>query len=409
MGRGCHTGWVPVGGPSGGPVFVGRVEELAAACAVVARAGEGLAGTLLIQGDAGVGKTELVAQVLRDVGGQVTVVRGAALPLTSMTVPYLPLRSALARLPSGSGQAPVPALDGMEAVGGVPLVFDGWVTARCRDRPLVLVVDDLHWADASTLDALMYLLSGPVDRRLAVLLTLRHGEIREGDRLNRWLADVRRLPGFQQVSLGPFDRATTEQQIAVLLGASPHQSLVDDVLARTGGNAYLTRLLVAGLTPQTRRLSDALTADLEGALLASWHQLSGPARDLTKVIAIGGRRVGAVELATFLAGESAFGDVTELLGEAESAVVLDSARDGSYWFHHPLQAQVLERRVADDERRSWHARFAVHLEGLVDSQAPADVDVLASIADHHHRAGHSGQAYAWARRAASAAGAAGGV
>ena len=377
--------------------------------AVVERACGGQGGALLIQGDAGVGKTELVAQVLREVDERATVVRGSALPLTSMTVPYLPLRSALARLAVEAGEEPITVFDRAEAADSAPLAFDGWVSARCRDRPLVLAVDDLHWADASTLDALMYVLSGPADRRLAVLLTLRHGEIREGHRLNRWLADVRRLPGFQQMTLGPFDRATTGLQIAGLLGAPPHQSLVDDVFARTEGNAYLTRLLVAGLAPESRSLPATLPGDLKGAVLASWHQLSDPARDLTKVIAIGGRRVSAAELVTFLAGEDLFGDVGGLLREAEAAAVVDQAPDGSYWFHHPLQAQVLAGRVPDEERRSWHARFAAHLEALVDPRARDDVELLVAVADHHHRADHPAQAYAWARRAAAVAGSAGGV
>jgi DNA-binding CsgD family transcriptional regulator len=404
---GCQTEWVPAGAPAAEPVFVGRTAELAAVRAVVERACGGQAGALLIQGDAGVGKTELVAQVVREAGDRVLAVRAAALPLSSMTVPYLPLRSALARLAVVSGDEPHGVFGG--AMHAVPLAFDGWVSARCRDRPLVLAVDDVQWADPSTLDALMYLLSGPMDRRLAVLLTVRPGEVREGHGFNRWLADVRRFPGFQQqLTLGPFDRATTELQIGGLLGAPPHQSLVDDVVARTSGNAYLTRLLVAGLAPGSRRLPNALPADLEGALLASWHQLSGPARDLTKVIAVGGRRVGAGELATFVTGADPFVDVPRLLREAEAAAVLDPAPDGRYWFHHPLQAQVLERRIPDEERRSWHARFAAHIEALA-GPGTADVELLAAIADHHHRAGHPAEAYAAARRAAHAAGAAGGV
>ncbi len=98
---------------------MGRVEESAAVRAVVERACEGQAGALLIQGDAGVGKTELVAQVLQEADERATVVRGAALPLTSMTVPYLPLRSALARLAVEAGEEPAAVFD--RAAEGAPL------------------------------------------------------------------------------------------------------------------------------------------------------------------------------------------------------------------------------------------------------------------------------------------------
>lgn len=407
--RRCQTRGMSARWSATEPGFVGRAEELAAVRTVVQRACNRRADALLVQGDAGVGKTELMAHALADAGPRTTVVRGAALPLTSMTVPCLPLRSAVARLAVETGEPASRVFDGPESSDGAPLAFDRWVSARCSTGPLVLAVDDLQWADESTLDVLMYLLAGPRDRALAVLLTLRRGEIREGHRLNRWLADVHRLPGFQAMTLEPFDRHTTELQIARLVGAPPHQSLLDDVVDRARGNAYLTRLLVAGLAPETRHLPDALPTDLETAVLAAWHRLTGPARDLTKVIAIGGRAVSATELAKFLAGESGFDDVGALLREAEAAAVLDPAPDGTYWFHHPLQAEALQRRVPDHERRSWHARFAARLEDLAASQETADVAWLASIADHHHHADHPAEALTWARRAAAAAGAVGGT
>ena len=119
---------------------------------------------------------------------------------------------------------------------------------------MVLVVDDLQWADEATLDALMYLLAGPVDRRLAVLLTLRRGEVGPGHHVQRWLADVRRMPPLTELALAVFDRGGTRDQLHALLGASAHESLVTDVHTRTGGNAYLNRLLVEGLSPEARHL-----------------------------------------------------------------------------------------------------------------------------------------------------------
>jgi hypothetical protein len=195
-----------------------------------------------------------------------------------MTVPCLPLRSAVARLALDTAEQVSSGFDDPQSPDGAPLVFDRWVSARCSTGPLVLAVDDLQWADESTLDVLMYLLAGPRGRALAVLLTLRRGEIRDGHRLNRWLADVRRLPGFQAMTLEPFDRHTTELQVARLFGGPPHQSLVDDVVDRARGNAYLTRLLVTGLAPETRHLPEALSTDLETAVLAAWHRLSGGRR-----------------------------------------------------------------------------------------------------------------------------------
>jgi predicted ATPase len=111
--------------------------------------------------------------------------------------------------------------------------FDAWLDEVCRRRPVVLVVDDLHWADPSSLDVLMYVLAGPTARRVALVATHRTGEVREGHPLRRWLAHVRRLPGVDELLLGRLDRAATAEQLAGVIGAPPHQALVDAVFTRT--------------------------------------------------------------------------------------------------------------------------------------------------------------------------------
>ena len=73
----------------------------------------------------------------------------------------------------------------------------------------MLIVDDVQWADRSTLDALMYVIAGPARRRLTVVTTLRAGEVGLGHPLQRWLADIRRLPRTAELLLGPLDRAAT--------------------------------------------------------------------------------------------------------------------------------------------------------------------------------------------------------
>ncbi len=395
-----------VRGAASSPVFVGRAEEQATVRALVDGARAGGFGTLLIEGNAGVGKTELVRQVLDDLADEVVLVAGTCLPLSSTTVPYLPLRSAVARWSAtadGTMSPEPPRLDGRETAADIPMEFDAWVSEVSRASPVVLVVDDLNWADPGTLDVLMYLLAGPTDRRLAVILTLRRGEVGEGHPLHRWLADVRRLPGFDVMSLEPLSREETGLQIAGVLGAPPHATLVDDVYTRTGGNAYLTRLLVGGLTPQTRRLPEDLPSDLEGALLASWHGLSESARELSKIVAMGRQRVAAARLAEVLGGDADVEEVSARLREAVVQGVFDVAADGTYWFHHPLQAQLLEAHVPADERRRWHERFAELLEERMPALDAADLDDVIGVADHHYEAGRWPAAYDWALRAADAA------
>ncbi len=153
---------------------------------------------------------------------------------------------------------------------------------------MVLTIDDLHWADQSTLDVLMYVLAGPVDRRLAVIATLRSSEVGEGHPLHHWLANVRRLPRIERVVLPALDRDSTSDQLADVLGSPPHQSLVHEVFSHTRGNPYLNQLLVQDLEAEARSLPVDLPGDLRSAVLQSWRTLSAEARDSTRILAVGG-------------------------------------------------------------------------------------------------------------------------
>ena len=237
---------------------------------------------------------------------------------------------------------------------------------------------------------------------LALLLTVRRGEVGPGHPLQAWLADVRRLPAFTQLSLGPLDLEETRRQVGALVGAVPHDSLVREVHQRTGGNAYLNRLLVAGISPHATSLGDhALPEDLTAAVLRGWHRLSPAARELTRVAAVGGRVVRGQTLrhALVLAGVD---DGTSLLRECVEAEVLDPQPLDGYWFHHPLQAEALEASLPAAERRRLHAGFAAALERDLEGR-PADLSTATLIADHHHGAGDAEAGFSWSLQAADAA------
>ena len=173
---------------------VGRADELAVIGGILGDSAEGEAQTVVIAGDPGVGKTALVARACADREGSSTVLSGTCLPLASMSIPFLPIRSALrAVMEAGEDFPEVTAKEGEFVFG-----FDAWLDRRCAERPVVLVIDDLQWADRSTLDAIMYVIAGPSSRRLAVVATLRSGEIGLGHPLQRWLADIRRLPAHDR-------------------------------------------------------------------------------------------------------------------------------------------------------------------------------------------------------------------
>lgn len=417
----CHTARVATSAGTGhSQGFVGRIHELETIRSVVDGACSGRMGALLVSGDAGIGKTRLVEAATAtpadgsgaDRDGLVLV--GACLPLSTMSVPLAPLRAALRRAPP---ELRPPALSGaasQEVTGGAPVLIDDWLERVCSQRPVVLVVDDLQWADESTLDVLMFVLAGSTDRRLAVLVTLRYGEIGTGHPLNRWLADMRRMPCVSKLSLGPLARHETRDQLAAIHAVTPHESLVTEVFTRSGGNAYFNKLLVEALPPGSRHLGADLPDDLRTAVLGAWHRLSPRARDLVRVIAVGGEvALGPSLTRAARLARVDVDDAPRILREAVDAGLLDVDARGGYWLHHPLQAEALEADLSPEEGRRLHAEFAAadehDLMAVLSSTTPdaggtasAVAEAVTAIADHHHRAGHPLRAYRWALRAVDA-------
>jgi AAA ATPase domain len=132
-------------------------------------------------------------------------------------------------------------------------VVDRVVQRIATGQPTVLVIDDLQWADVSSLDVLAYLITGFRGQNLALVVTIREEDRPAGHPLHGWLADVRRLPGVSELVLSRLDPDECTEQIAALLGRPPGEELVGDVLARSGGNAYFTELLVRDLPADAQR------------------------------------------------------------------------------------------------------------------------------------------------------------
>lgn len=288
------------------------------------------------------------------------------------------------------------------------VAIDDWLSRVSLERPVVLVIDDLHWADPGTLDALMYLIAGPGNRSLSILATLRNGEVGEGHPLQRWPADIRRMPRVSWMELGPLDYAATGDQLAQVLGAAPHQSLIREVYSHTAGNPYMNRLLVDGLRANTRHLPTQLPANLRAAVLRSWHTLSPEARELTELMAVGGRPIRAQDLDGLVQQSLTRLQTLNTLREAKAAGIAESDPGGTlWWFHHPLIPEILEQRLDEGQRRRWHAIFAAHEEKRLGEGAAGEFESLAALAHHHDGAGNSAEAYEWTMRAAAAANAAG--
>lgn len=380
---------------------VGREAELVALRTCLQHAAEGHSRTLVVTGMPGIGKTSLVREVIARAEDRFVVLDGTCLPLQSLSVPLQPLRSALRGSPAAERAG---YLASMDVVDQAPRAMDAYVDDVSATRPVALFVDDVHWADQSTLDVLLYLAAGPRDRALALVVAARDDVLPDGHPLHRWLADVQRLPGVDTLHVGPLDREGTEQQLMGLMGVAPHQSLVDDVFAKAEGNPYCTRLLVRGVEPSARVLPDNLSPDLLAAVKRDWHELGESARSVTSLVAAAGGPVD-VTLLEAVADDLGMGGVRSALEEAVAHRMLRLEGPDDYWFQHPLQAEALDADLGATRRKAWHAAYARQLESTTGGDEPS-LSAAMALSDHHHRAGNAQSAYAWALKAWEVAGAA---
>ncbi|HET9422857.1 MAG TPA: AAA family ATPase [Nocardioides sp.] len=374
--------------------LAGRAEELASADAVLSAAAGGHSRTLVVTGPTGIGKTALVEAACAELSDRALLLVGGCLPLQTLTVPLLPLRSALRESRAPGHEA---CLAEMEVVDKAPRALDAYLDDLTATTPVIVFVDDVQWADQSTLDVLHYLAAGPTGRPLALAVTARDQGLPDDHPLHRWLADVLRLPRVSRLQVGGLDRTATEQVLTTLMGSVPHQSLVEDVFGRAAGNPYLTRLLAGGLRPSARRLPEGLPEDLSTAVMRSWRELSGPAREMTSLVAVAGRPV-TVRLLTAVADGLGMGAVTPAVQEGLGGHVLRQAGD-TLWFHHPLQAEVLAGGLDVVRGREWNAAYASALETAIDSGDPVTLESAVALSDYYHRAEDLESAYRWALRA----------
>jgi DNA-binding CsgD family transcriptional regulator len=380
--------------------LVGRDQELAVLAAFIEAVRSGTARTLIVSGDAGVGKTALVEQACAAAGTDVVIVKGAALPLAGQEVPYLGLRAALRSAPAALA-APLFSSATHVPLPDAALRIDEWISAVADEQPVLLVIDDLQWVDQDSLDVLMYLAAGPPNRRFGLVCTLRTGQLGEAHGLHTWLADLRRLPGVRLCTLPALDRPGTEAQLGQLLGSPPGQSLVTEIFRHSGGNPYFNLLLSEGLATGSAQLPPGFPVDLRQAVLRSWRGLPEEVRNLTRILAVGGRAISGGDLESIAAMDSLQGVVPQLLRTATEAGILDLEPDGTYWFHHPLIAEVLEQGLSADERKRWHAAFCVLYENQFRDHPGGDR--LTALADHYYLAGNVDEAFRWAVAAADAA------
>ncbi|MFD9699692.1 helix-turn-helix transcriptional regulator [Lentzea sp. NPDC059081] len=377
--------------------LVARDRELGRLRAALAQAGEGNAGAVLLAGDAGVGKTRLVDELAA--GAEDTLVlTGRCLDAGETGLPYLPFAEALSALGNTANRPALamllpklalpaerePGTESMIAPSLIPgrrpeqdvgqlQLFDavlGLLGDLSERRRVLLVVEDLHWADASTRYLLSFLLSRLRSQRLLVVGTYRADDLHRSHPLRPLLSELVRLPAVDRLDLTPFNAADARRFVEELSDDLP-ADVVRQVAERSEGNAFFAEELIAVATCDDRSLPSAL-ADV---LLSRVERLSPEAQHVVRVASVRGRRVRHYRLREVCGmTDIAFDTALRELVQHHLLVVED---DEVYAFRHALVREAVYGDLLPGERVRLHAGYAHHLAQHLDERGAA-----AALAHH---------------------------
>jgi DNA-binding CsgD family transcriptional regulator len=241
----------------------------------------------------------------------------------------------------------------------VRTIFDRAAAARA----LVVVFEDVHWADASSLDLIGYLIRN-ADWPGAVIVTYRSDELHRRHPLLPWLAEIARAASVERIELERLSATDSAAQIEAIIGEVPARDLVDEVVRRAGGNAFLTEELLA-----SRRDGALPASGIKQLLLARVAALPDATRGTIEAMAVcpGTTDAALVAAAT---GRSDV-DVEVAIHEGLDRQILVAPPGGTgYAFRHALLQEAVYDGLLPGERRRYHVGFATALEAGVGADAP---------------------------------------
>jgi len=350
--------------------IVCRAAELRITAAALARAMAGQPQVMLITGGAGIGKTRLVEELIgqvRSAAGGARVRVGESAPMAGAALAYGPFVAALGD-EAGWLLADNGAGDMLAARHGLFVrVFELLASLAARS-PLVLVLEDLHWADESSRELLAFLAVRLREQPVLIVGTLREEDL--PDAVRRWLTELEHRPRVIRLRLGRMTDTEIAGVVAEAMPAGARADHVATVVAAADGNPLYAREL-ANADP------NGSPASITDAVLAKACALTAAARAVVDQVSVadGGMSHG-------LLAETVKLPEADLLAATRAAVesgLLASAGDG-YSFRHALIRQVIYAQTLPGERRLLHRRLA---EALAD-RTGSDPGLLAR---HWHRAG----------------------
>jgi tetratricopeptide (TPR) repeat protein len=398
------------------PVLVGRKNELQALIEMLERAVSGRGDTVLIAGDAGIGKSRLCRELKREATARgIRLIQGHC-SMAESAVPYGPFMDALRfRLERGDGMAVAQLLGpllrylaplfpelpaggataGELSEGPAERAFEaiGQVLQRLAELgPLLLLLEDFHWADPTSRDLLYFLSRRVGDLPLLIVLTCRSDELHLGHPVRRLSAMLTRERLAREITLAPLTEPEVGEMVAAILETVPDPELVAAAATRTEGNPFFVEELIKGMSEAgapgasgaMEVVRAGLPATISEVIVGRVEPLGSRAREVLSVAAVIGRTF-SFDLLREVSGveEEELLEVVEQLVTAQLLVEEHGPSGERYAFRHGLIHEVFYNDIIAPRRRFWHRRVAAALEAQASGSLLVPYEPLA----YHSRLG----------------------
>jgi len=360
---------MPPSAPSA--TMVGREAELEIVRGFFGQAVEGVPVAVLVEGEAGIGKSRLLREFGAEVANRADVHVGWCLDLGASRTPFGPLTGILRSIVAlmGADRVRDELGVGVEALGMLlpelnPTDRSQTSPDRVRDAiaslieaaaelaPQVLVVEDLHWADESTLALLSFLLRTLARGRILLILTCRTDDVRRGDAVSRFIGESTRSRLLERVTVGRLEVSSVRRLAESITGEPLSDVALERIQERAEGVPFFVEELAGCST-------GPLPGSLRDLLLARFDRLGDDARRVVQVVS-GAERPLTHPLVTRLAGLPE-ARLDEGIREATLSGILVVV-DDDYRFRHALLREAVHDDLLPGERARLHRAYAEALE-----------------------------------------------